>query len=82
MLWRVRTTIRLDDDLLREAKATAARTGRTLTRFIEDALRQALTMSAGRSSAKPYRTPTFTSGVRPGVNLDSNADLLDVMESG
>ena len=33
-------TLRIDDQLYREAKAQAARMGITLTRFIEDALRQ------------------------------------------
>ena len=37
----MRTTIRLDDDLLREAKVYAAATDRTLSRLIEDALREA-----------------------------------------
>ena len=31
----MRTTVRLDDDLLRQAKALAPRTGRTLTAVIE-----------------------------------------------
>ena len=38
----MRTTIRLDDALLREAKARAARAGRSLNEFIEDAVRVAL----------------------------------------
>jgi hypothetical protein len=36
----VQTTLRLDDKIYREAKAEAARQGRTITRFIEDALLQ------------------------------------------
>ena len=75
----VRTTIRLDDALLREAKAVAARTGRTLTQLIEDAVREAL---ARRTTAERTRVelPTFAGRVRPGVNLDSMSDLLDIME--
>jgi predicted transcriptional regulator len=38
----MRTTIRLDEDLARRAKALAARTGRSLRGLIEDALRQVL----------------------------------------
>ena len=38
----MRTTIRLDDSLLREAKARAARAGRSLNDFIADAVRLAL----------------------------------------
>lgn len=73
--------MRLDDDLLRAAKAVAAREGRTLTAVIEDALRQALARADAAEATGPYAVPTFRSGLRPGVNLDSNAELLDLMES-
>lgn len=36
----MQTTLRINDALYREAKAEAARLGITLTRFIEDALRE------------------------------------------
>lgn len=42
----IRTTIRLPDDLLDHAKACARRTGRTLTRLIEDAVRAELVQHA------------------------------------
>jgi hypothetical protein len=77
----MRTTIRLDDDLLREAKAFAAATDRTLTRLIEDALREALARRDARPARRRVRLPTVGgSGVQPGVDLDSNANLLDLME--
>ena len=38
----MRSTVRLDDDLLRQLKVLAGQTGRTLTAVIEDALREAL----------------------------------------
>lgn len=75
----MRTTIRLDDELLVEAKALAARTGRTLTRVIEDALRHSLAQRADPvGGAAPL--PTFAGrGIRPGMDLDDSAGLLDVM---
>jgi hypothetical protein len=78
----MRTTIRLDDALLREAKATAARAGRSLNDFIADAVRLAV-RSPVRSVSIP-EIPVFQGGrgLRAGVSLDSNALLLDVMESG
>jgi hypothetical protein len=77
----MRTTIRLDDDLLREAKAYAAATDRTLTRLIEDALREALARRDARPARQRVRLRTFKGrGLQPGVNLDSNAALLDLME--
>lgn len=41
----MQTTLRIDDAIYREAKAEAARLGITLTRFIEDALRQRIARS-------------------------------------
>ena len=79
----MRTTIRLDDDLLARAKQLAARTGRTLTAVVEDALRAALAQSRPRRGRERIELPTFGSrGTREGVDLDDTASLLDVMESG
>jgi hypothetical protein len=77
----MRTTIRLNDDLLAQAKETAIRSGRTLTAVIEDALREAL--SRPEKPPKRRRTRLISSGkgwLRPGVNLDSSAELLDIMD--
>ncbi len=41
----MQTTLRIDDTTYREAKAEAARLGLTLTRFIEEALRQRVARS-------------------------------------
>jgi hypothetical protein len=77
----MRTTIRLPEDLLAEAKHLAARTGRTLTAVIEDALREVLARAEGRVQSPPFRLPTFSGGgPLPGVDLDDSAALLDVME--
>ena len=79
----MRTTIRLDDELLTKAKELAARTGRTLTALIEDALRAALAQSRRRKRSKRIELPTFGSGgPLPGVNLDDSSALFDLMESG
>jgi len=83
MLWCVRTTIRLDDRLLRELKKHAASRGRTLTAVIEDAVRQFLARMVageGRPKAPPFRMITFKGRLRPGVDLDDSAGLLDLME--
>ena len=78
-----RTTVRLQEPLLADAKRLAAETGRSLTTVIEDALREALARrKASRSgSRRRVRFPTFGGkGLRPGVNLDNSAELLDIME--
>lgn len=75
----MRTTIRLDDALLRQAKARAAEQGRPLNDFIADAVRAAL---AGRvRRAAGVALPTFAGrGLQAGVDLDDASALLDLME--
>ena len=73
--------MRLDDDLLREAKAYAAATERTLTQLIEDALRETLARRAAAAKRPRIEFPIFRGGkLQPGVNLDSNAALHDLMD--
>jgi predicted transcriptional regulator len=76
----MRTTIRINDDLLKEAKAVAVATDRTLTELVEDALREAL--ARRRASAKRERIvlPTSKGRLLPGVDLSDSAGLLDIME--
>ena len=78
----MRTTVRLDERLLAEAKKHAAATGRTLTSLLEDALRETLARCKSHVKTKPVRLKTFKGGgVRAGVDLDDSASLLDLMES-
>jgi hypothetical protein len=48
----MQTTLRIDDATYREAKAEAARLGLTLTRFIEEALRQRIESSRPGAAAR------------------------------
>jgi len=79
----MRTTVRLDDALLTEAKKLAADSGRSLTAVIEDALREVIS----RRRSLPARNsriafPTFRGrGLRPGIDLDNSAALLDIMDN-
>jgi hypothetical protein len=77
----MRTTIRLDDQLLKEAKAAAAASGRTFTDLVESALRETLARRKAAGSRRERVTlPTFPGGLMPGVDLDDSAGLLDIME--
>jgi hypothetical protein len=77
----VRTTIDIPEDLLREAKARAARGGRTLGQVVGDALRSSFHRVDSAAQAGPAMLPTFgKGGLRPGVDLDDSAALLDVMD--
>jgi hypothetical protein len=78
----MRTTVRMDDGLLAEAKQFAARTGRTLTAVIEDAVRQFLAGGKRSSGRSPVALPRFRGrGLQAGVDLDDGAALLERMES-
>ena len=83
MLRCMRTTVRLDGDVLAQAKETAARTGRTLTAVIEDALRESFARARSGDRQPGPELPTFRGrGLQPGVDLDDTAALLGLMESG
>ena len=78
----MRTTVRLDDTLLADAKKHAAATGRTLTGLLEDALRESLARRDLPSKRKHVRLKTMKgSGVQPGVDLDDSSALLDLTSS-
>ena len=76
----MRTTIKIDDGLLAEAKGRAARAGTTLSAVVEDALRSAFARRADAPTRR-MELPTFADGrLRPGVDLDDSAALLEHME--
>ena len=78
----MRTTIRIDERLLKEAKLQAARRGTTITTIIEDALRESLARQHDSKQREPVRLITFGgNGLLPGVDLDDSAALLDLMEA-
>jgi predicted transcriptional regulator len=56
----MQTTLRLDDDLYRRAKARAASLGMSLTRFLEEALEEHLEAPASRRREKRLRLPVST----------------------
>lgn len=78
----MRTTLSIDDGLLEDAKKVAAQTGRSLARFVEDALRESLARSRQQRTAEPTRLHTIGGkGLLPGVDLDDSAALQDVMDA-
>ena len=76
MLWHMRTTFRLRDDLLKKAKRRAAEEGRTLTSLVEEGLGLALARREGPvRSARPLPISKARGGVRSGIDLNHSADL-------
>jgi hypothetical protein len=77
-----RTTIRLDEDLLARTKELAAKTNRSLTGVIEDALRAAVAASRPGKNRRRIVLPTCGGeGLQPGVDLSNSAALLDLMDA-
>ncbi|MDI1294180.1 MAG: hypothetical protein PSV18_15780 [Methylobacter sp.] len=74
----MRTSIDIDDQLLLHAKHQAVQQGCTLKQILEDALRDFFSHQS--SSHEPVRLETFSGpGLKPGVNLDNNRSLNDIM---
>lgn len=77
----MRTTIRLNDQLLKTAKRLAHDTGTSLSAVIEDALRQVLSRRMVKQPRQAVKLTTVSGqGVRPGIDLDDSAALLAFME--
>jgi hypothetical protein len=75
------TTLRLSDALIRKAKIYAHKNDLTLTAVMERALSTYLTEGKEGQSTKAFTLPTFGSGgPLPGVDLDDNSALLDLMD--
>ncbi len=78
----MRTTIRLDDELLRQAKRRALETGRTLNAVIEDAVRAALQHRRCARTIRVELPVSGAGGTLPGVDLDNTAALYDILDGG
>ena len=78
----MKTTLLLDDEVHRQAKQASARLGIPLTRFIEEAIRLRINTDAARRAEPVRKLPVDRSkgGLRPGVDLDNAAELLDMLD--
>jgi Arc/MetJ family transcription regulator len=76
----MRTTISVDDNLLRAAKRRARGLGLTLGQFVEAALRRELSRS-GKDTGRP-EIPVYSqgTGLRPGVDASSTRTLLEALD--
>ena len=76
----MRTTLDLEDHLIKEAKRRAAETGQTLSSLIETAIRELLEQE--NRPKRPYRLKWLVvrGGAQPGVDLTDRDNLLDLME--
>jgi hypothetical protein len=83
MLICMRTTLNINDDLMRATKRRAAETGRTVSGMIEVALREILEKENRKDNGdNRYRLQwvVVEGGVQPGVDLTDRDSLYDHME--
>jgi hypothetical protein len=78
----MRTTISIEDHLLRAAKQRALERGMTLGGLIEDALRVALSTAGAINDAERSSLPVSKrrGGTRPGVDVADGVRLRDEMD--
>lgn len=81
MLICMRTTLNLNDDLVRQAKQRAAAEDRTLTSVIEDALRRLLAASTPPDRREPYAVELMVrSDLLPGLDPNDPTFFKQVFE--
>jgi len=77
---KMKTTLNLNDRLLRQAKASAHKHGVTLTHFVEEALRAQI-MPGNRPKTKYKFDPPVVNGVKPpAVDVSDRDALHDFMD--
>ncbi len=78
----MRTTIDINDELLKETKAYAFSERKTLKMVVEQALCLFLTSSPELKKTAVTPIPIFRGqGVQPGVDLTDNATLEELMDA-
>ena len=76
----MRTTLDLDDAVLKQAKKRAVEYGRSLTSYIEDALRLAEARRRKPGKKQKIRVSRRGLGLKKGINLDDTSALLDILD--
>ncbi|MBS9534828.1 ribbon-helix-helix protein, CopG family [Mycobacterium sp. M1] len=75
----MRITIRMDDDLYKEVKASVARSGRAVAAVLEDAVRRGLQPDIAQPARRYAVRPIGRGWLRPDVDLMSNAAVAEAM---
>ena len=77
----MRTTLTIDDDLMRELKQKANETGSPIKEVVNKALRTGLKEIDKPKPSKPYKCKTFSLGYPPRADLDHALDLAEKLEA-
>ena len=76
----VRTTLTIDDRLLKAIRRKAAERNVPMKSIIDEALRHGLEAMDSRPPAQPYRTTVYPLGLRPGIDPDRVAHAAQEAE--
>jgi Arc/MetJ family transcription regulator len=77
----MRTTLTLDDDVAAKLRQETRKSGKTFRKIVNEAIRRGLESRRKGLSATPFRVVARDLGkLRPGINLDNVAELLDRVE--
>ncbi|RIQ34753.1 ribbon-helix-helix protein, CopG family [Jiangella rhizosphaerae] len=78
----MRTTVRLDEDLMRQVKEYAARKNQTITSVLEDGLRQLLERDRRDVDGPRADLIVFTGdGLHVGIDLDDRSTWAELAEA-
>ena len=80
MMLIMRTTITIDDDVLEQARALAAKLRTPFKKVINEALRAGLGHVERPAEQKLYKTRPHAMGLKSGRNLDNIQELLSQIE--
>ena len=76
----MQTTLRMDDHLIRKAKAEASRQGISLTRFIEESIRLRLVdINMPVPDVGSESLPSAELVPNPGLKLDTSRDIWELL---
>jgi hypothetical protein len=79
----MRTTLTLDDDVLKAARRRAREQDRPLKDVINQALRQGLALDSGRPQPSyTFRLKTIEGRLLPGVDLADRDKLFELLDRG
>jgi len=77
----MRTTLTLDEDVAGKLKSEVRRSGRSFREIVNDTLRRGLASRRDAKPRAPFKVVARNLGaLRPGLALDSVADLLEQAE--
>ncbi|MEW6112543.1 MAG: DUF2191 domain-containing protein [Thermodesulfobacteriota bacterium] len=76
----MRTTLSIDDDVIKKARSIAAKSRKPFRMIINEALRAGLKEVGRDAKQRKYRTEPHAMGLRAGRNIDNIQDLLGHVE--